>query len=33
MEEGRVVELGTHPDLLANGGVYARLANLQGITE
>jgi subfamily B ATP-binding cassette protein MsbA len=33
MEEGRVVERGTHPELLAAGGVYARLANLQGITE
>jgi subfamily B ATP-binding cassette protein MsbA len=33
MEEGRVVEKGTHAELLARGGVYARLANLQGITE
>jgi subfamily B ATP-binding cassette protein MsbA len=33
MEEGRVVEQGTHPELLAAGGVYARLANMQGITE
>jgi len=33
MEEGRVVERGTHPELLAAGGVYARLANMQGITE
>ncbi len=33
MEEGRVVEQGTHGELLSSGGVYARLANLQGITE
>ncbi|HVN32039.1 MAG TPA: ABC transporter transmembrane domain-containing protein [Thermoanaerobaculaceae bacterium] len=33
MEEGRVVEQGTHVELLARGGVYARLANMQGITE
>jgi subfamily B ATP-binding cassette protein MsbA len=33
MEEGRVVEQGTHTGLLAVGGVYARLANMQGITE
>ena len=33
MEEGRVVEQGTHTGLLAAGGVYARLANMQGITE
>jgi ATP-binding cassette, subfamily B, bacterial MsbA len=33
MEEGRVVERGTHAELLAGGGGYARLANLQGITE
>ena len=32
MEEGRVVEKGTHIELLGRGGVYARLANLQGIT-
>jgi len=29
MEAGRIVEEGTHPDLVAKGGVYARLANLQ----
>ncbi len=33
MEEGRVVEQGTHAELLARGGGYARLANMQGITE
>jgi ABC-type multidrug transport system fused ATPase/permease subunit len=33
MEEGRVVEQGTHTELLGRGGGYARLANLQGITE
>jgi ATP-binding cassette, subfamily B, bacterial MsbA len=31
MEEGRVVEQGTHAALLARGGLYARLAALQGI--
>ncbi|KQS55848.1 ABC transporter [Brevundimonas sp. Leaf363] len=29
MEEGRVVEEGTHHDLIARGGLYARLAELQ----
>jgi len=29
MEEGRVVEEGTHHDLVAKGGLYARLAALQ----
>ncbi|MEN5082783.1 ABC transporter transmembrane domain-containing protein [Bosea sp. TWI1241] len=29
MEEGRVVEEGTHADLVAKGGLYARLARLQ----
>jgi subfamily B ATP-binding cassette protein MsbA len=33
MEEGRVVEQGTHAELLARGALYARLAGLQGITE
>jgi subfamily B ATP-binding cassette protein MsbA len=33
MEEGSIVEQGTHLELLAAGGVYARLANMQGITE
>ena len=33
MEEGRLVEQGSHAELLARGGVYARLANMQGITE
>jgi subfamily B ATP-binding cassette protein MsbA len=32
MEEGRVVEQGTHRELLGRGGVYARLASMQGIT-
>jgi subfamily B ATP-binding cassette protein MsbA len=32
MENGRVVEQGTHGELLARGGVYARLASMQGIT-
>ncbi|MBT2185430.1 ATP-binding cassette domain-containing protein [Sphingobium sp. H33] len=29
MEEGRIVEIGTHAQLSANGGLYARLAALQ----
>ena len=29
MDEGRVVEEGRHGDLLARGGLYARLARLQ----
>ncbi|MCT8997922.1 ABC transporter transmembrane domain-containing protein [Chelativorans intermedius] len=29
MSEGRIVEEGTHADLVARGGVYARLASLQ----
>jgi ATP-binding cassette subfamily B protein len=29
MEEGRIVEEGTHAALLARGGLYARLARLQ----
>ncbi|MFI5143177.1 MAG: ABC transporter ATP-binding protein [Thermoanaerobaculales bacterium] len=33
MEEGRVVEQGTHAELLGGAGLYARLAQLQGITE
>ena len=31
MEEGRVVEQGRHEELLSGGGLYARLAALQGI--
>ena len=33
MEDGRAVEQGSHAELLALGGVYAKLANMQGITE
>ncbi len=33
MEDGRAVEQGSHAELLARGGVYAKLANMQGITE
>jgi len=29
MDAGRVVEEGTHADLVARGGLYARLAELQ----
>jgi ATP-binding cassette subfamily B protein len=29
LEQGRIVEQGTHADLLARGGLYARLASLQ----
>ncbi|MFO0286337.1 MAG: ABC transporter, partial [Brevundimonas sp.] len=29
MDEGRVVEEGTHAELVARGGLYARLAELQ----
>jgi ATP-binding cassette subfamily B protein len=29
MDAGKVVEEGTHSELIARGGVYARLAELQ----
>ncbi len=29
MEEGRIVDSGTHPELIRRGGLYARLADLQ----
>ncbi len=29
MEEGRIVEEGTHASLVADSGLYARLAKLQ----
>lgn len=33
MEGGRIVEQGTHAELLAAGGVYRRLATLQGMVD
>ncbi len=33
LDEGRVVEEGTHQSLLRNGGIYARLAELQFATD
>jgi len=33
MDQGSVVEEGTHRELLARGGLYARLAELQGLGE
>ena len=29
MDQGRVVEQGTHTELVSQGGLYARLASLQ----
>jgi ABC-type multidrug transport system fused ATPase/permease subunit len=29
MDQGKVVELGTHDELVANNGIYAGLWNLQ----
>ena len=33
MDAGRVIEQGNHAELLAHGGLYARLAELQGIRD
>jgi ATP-binding cassette subfamily B protein len=33
LDQGRIVEEGTHSDLLARGGLYARLAQMQFSTD
>ena len=33
LEEGRVVESGTHDALLASGGTYARFVQLQDVSD
>ena len=33
LDRGRLVEEGTHQSLLTNGGIYARLAELQFATD
>ena len=33
MNEGKIVEMGTHKDLMARQGLYAKLASLQFINE
>ena len=33
LDQGRLVEEGTHQSLLGNGGIYARLAELQFATD
>jgi ABC-type multidrug transport system fused ATPase/permease subunit len=32
MRHGRIIELGTHDELLASGGLYSKLARIQGTT-
>jgi ABC-type multidrug transport system fused ATPase/permease subunit len=32
MRQGQIVERGTHDDLLARNGLYAKLARIQGTT-
>jgi ATP-binding cassette subfamily B protein len=33
MDKGRIVESGTHAELIARGGLYARLAEMQFVAE
>jgi ATP-binding cassette subfamily B protein len=33
MDKGRIVEEGTHAELIAKGGLYARLAEMQFAAE
>jgi ATP-binding cassette subfamily B protein len=33
LDRGRIVERGTHPDLLAGGGTYAQLYRLHGLAD
>jgi ABC-type multidrug transport system fused ATPase/permease subunit len=33
MQKGKIAEQGTHPQLVANGGLYARLVALSSVRE